>query len=161
MRSANKHLWRDADGTALVEAAILLPLLFMLIFGAMEFSWLISQRHRIEVGVAEAARYIAQSPNPNDAMTQLGAKLLATTGDVEGGSPTVRGWSAENIKISYTTIGNPRAPSGESSFRGGSILENVTVSTSLVLPSLGFFSVLRLSPPETSASHTERVIGSD
>ncbi len=142
MQSAARVLWQDSEGTALVEGAILLPLLFVLIFGVMEFSWIVGRQHLIEEGVATAGRYIAQSANPNDELTQQGARLLATTGEFDGGTPRVRGWSAEQIRISYTPIINASDSGGDIGLRGGSILENVTMSTSPVLPSLGFFSVL-------------------
>ena len=45
-------------------------------------------------------------------------------------------------------------------FRGGRVIESVTVSTTFTVPSLGFFGILDLSPPTFTVSHQERVVGS-
>jgi len=154
-------VWQDVDGTAVVEAAILLPVLLILVYGALEFSWIVGERHTIDQGLADAARYIAHSATPNDDIVKRGARLLATTGEMDGGALKVRGWSAEDVDISYTVITNSPGPDGETGLRGGNIIETVTVSTSLVLPSLGFLSAFGIQAPQMIASHSERVIGSD
>ena len=69
-----RSIWRDSKGTALIEAAISLPVLFILVFGVFEFSWVICQQHLILTGVSDAARYIARSAIPNDPTIKTGAK---------------------------------------------------------------------------------------
>ena len=56
-----QSLRRDNEGSALIEGAIILPVLFILVFGVFEFSWLICQQHLISTGIRDAARYIARS----------------------------------------------------------------------------------------------------
>ena len=153
-------MWRDDEGSALIEGAIILPVLFILVFGVFEFSWLICQQHLISTGVRDAARYIARSANPNDATIKQDAKYLATTGAIDGNTPRVSGWTADDVEISYTFINNPAGDNGLTNFRGGAVIESVTVSTTFTVPSLGFFGILRLSPPTFTVSHQERVIGS-
>jgi Flp pilus assembly protein TadG len=155
-----RSVWRDSEGTAIIEAAILLPVLFILVFGVFEFSWLTFQQHLISTGIDDAARYIARSATPNDPTTKLDAKYLATTGAIDGNAPRVRGWTVDNVEISYTFLNNPTGDNGLTSFRGGAVIESVTVSTIFTVPSLGFFSILDLSPPTFKVSHQERVIGS-
>jgi Flp pilus assembly protein TadG len=155
-----RSVWRDREGTALIEGAILLPVLFILVFGVFEFSWVIFQQHLISTGIDDAARYIARSATPNDPTTKLDAKYLATTGAIDGNAPRVRGWTVDNVEISYTFINNPTGENGLTSFRGGAVIESVTVSTTFTVPSLGFFGILDLSPPTFNISHQERVIGS-
>ena len=50
----------DKDGSALVEGAVLVPLLFVLLFGVYEFSWFFYQQHLVSTGVRDAARYLAR-----------------------------------------------------------------------------------------------------
>ena len=154
-------LRRDREGSALMEGAIVLPVLLTLGLGVFEFSWLFYQRHLISTGVSDAARYIARSATPNDLTTQNFAKNLATTGDFNGAVARVNGWHASDISISYTSVDNAPGATGLTLYRGGAVIESVTVSTSLTLPSLGFFGFLGLKPPIFTISHQERVIGSD
>ena len=155
-----RSIWRDSKGTALIEAAISLPVLFILVFGVFEFSWVIYQQHLILTGISDAARYIARSTTPNDPTTKKDAKYLATTGAVDGNTPRVRGWTADDIDISYTFINNAAGDNGLTEFRGGTVIESVTVSTTFTVPSLGFFGILHISPPILNVSHQERIIGS-
>ncbi len=153
-------LWHDDEGTALVETAIILPVLFVLVFGVFEFSWLICQRHLISTGIRDAARYIAHSTSPNDPTIKKDAKYLATTGEIDGQTPRVSGWTADDVDISYIFINNPADEHGVSNLRGGAVIESVTVSTTFTVPSLGFFGILGLTPPTLKVLHQERVIGS-
>ena len=155
-----RSIWRNSEGSALVEGSIILPVLFILVFGVFEFSWAICQQHLILTGISDAARYIARSATPNDATIKKVAKNLATTGSVDGDTPRIRGWSADNIDISYTFINNSTGDNGLTEFRGGRVIESVTVSTTFTVPALGFFGILHLSPPILNVSHQERIIGS-
>ena len=155
-----RSIWRDSEGTALVEATIILPVLFILVFGVFEFSWLICQQHLISTGIHDAARYIARSATPNDPTIKQNAKYLAATGAIDGDTPRVRGWTADDVDISYTFINNPTGDNGLTNFRGGQVIESVTVSTTFTVPSLGFFGILHISPPILNVSHQERIIGS-
>jgi Flp pilus assembly protein TadG len=152
-------LWRDDEGSALMEGALLLPLLLILVLGVFEFSWLFDQQHLISTGIHDAARYIAQSANPNDPTLQKEAKSLATTGDIDGNIPRVRGWTMRDVNISYASVNNPVGANGVTRFRGGPVIQSVTVSTTFTVPALGFFGILGLKPPAFTISHQERVIG--
>lgn len=155
-----RSLWRDGDGTALVETAIILPVLFTLVFGVFEFSWLICQQQLISTGIRDAARYIARSATPNNPTIKQDAKYLATTGAIDGNAARVKGWKADDVDIAYDFISNPVGNNGLTSFRGGNVIESVTVSTTFTVPPLGFFGLLGLTPPAFTISHQERVIGS-
>src|SRR5215510_9226744 len=85
-----QSLWRNGEGSALIEGAIVVPLLLILVLGVFEFSWLIDQQHLISTGVHDAARYIAQSANPSDLTTQKRAKNLATMGAIDGDTVQLR-----------------------------------------------------------------------
>jgi Flp pilus assembly protein TadG len=154
-----QSLWRNGEGSALIEGAIVVPLLLILVLGVFEFSWLIDQQHLISTGIHDAARYIAQSANPNDLTIQKHAKNLATTGAIDGDTARVRGWAARDVSISYSSVENPVDVNGSTTFRGGAVIRSVTVSTTFTVPSLGFFGFLGLKPPALTVSHQERVIG--
>jgi len=156
----NRPIWRDNEGSALIETALILPVLIIFIFGVLEFSWLIYQRHMISTGISDAARYIARSTTPNDPTVKQDAKYLATTGAVDGTVLRVRGWKADDVDVSYSFISNPAGNDGLTGLRGGPAIETVTVSTTFTVPSLGFFDILGLSPPTFRVLHQERVIGS-
>jgi Flp pilus assembly protein TadG len=154
-----QSLWRNSEGSALVEGALVLPILCILVFGVFEFSWLFYQQHLISTGIRDAARYLARTATPNDLMIQTGAKNLATTGAIDGNTARVNGWWTRDIDITYASIDNPVGVNGLTSFRGGAVIQSVTVSTSFAVPSLGFFGLLGLKPPAFTVSHQERVIG--
>jgi len=154
-----QSLWRNGEGSALIEGAIVVPLLLILVLGVFEFSWLIDQQHLISTGIHDAARYIAQSANPNDLTIQKRAKNLATTGAIDGDTARVKGWTARDVSISYSSVENPVDVNGSTAFRGGAVIRSVTVSTTFSVPSLGFFGFLGLKPPALTVSHQERVIG--
>jgi Flp pilus assembly protein TadG len=154
-----QSLWRNSEGSALVEGALVLPILCMLVFGVFEFSWLFYQQHLISTGIRDAARYLARTATPNDLMIQTGAKNLATTGAIDGDTARVSGWWTRDVDITYASVDNPVGVNGLTAFRGGAVIQSVTVSTSFAVPSLGFFGLLGLKPPAFTVSHQERVTG--
>lgn len=154
-----KILRRDDEGTAFVEGAIIVPVLFTLVLGVFEFSRLIYQQHLVSTGIRDAARYIARSASPKDPGVERAAKKLATMGAVDGTTARVRGWKETDVNIGYASVANPTEADGLTRFRGGSVIQIVTVSTAFTVPSLGFFDFLGLKPPTFSVSHQERVIG--
>ena len=154
-----QSLWGDCEGSAFIEGAILVPVLLLLVLGVFEFSWLIDQQHLISTGIHDAARYIAQSANPNDLTIQKRAKNLATTGAIDGDTARVRGWTTRDVNITYASVNNPVGVDGLTPFRGAAVIQSVTVSTTFTVPSLGFFGFLGLKPPALTVSHQERVIG--
>ncbi|HEY6257651.1 MAG TPA: TadE/TadG family type IV pilus assembly protein [Xanthobacteraceae bacterium] len=158
-------IWQDHEGSALVEGALLVPVLCVLMFGIYEFSWLFYQQHLISTGLRDAARYLARSPTPcNNAsadwlMAEEYAKNLATTGSVNGGAARVSGWTAAMVTPMCTAVENPSQPNGLTSYRGGPTIYVVTVSTRFTDRSLGFFGLLGLQSPVISVAHSERAIG--
>ena len=153
-----RSLWRNDEGSALIEGAILVPVLLVLVLGVFEFSWLIYQQHLISTGIRDGARYIARSAKPRDVTIQGDAKKLATTGAIDGGTARVRGWTTRDVHISYAAVHNSVGSNGLTPFRGAAAIQIVTVSTTFAVPSLGFFSFLGLKPPALTVSHQERVI---
>jgi Flp pilus assembly protein TadG len=141
-----------------MEGAVLVPVLLVLVLGVLEFSWLFDQQHLISTGIHDAARYLARSANPRDFAIQKDAKNLATTGAIDGNTARVRGWTPLDVKITYGSVNNPVGGNGLTLYRGGAVVESVTVSTSFTVPPLGFFGFLGLKPPALTVSHQERII---
>ena len=56
-----RSLWRNDEGSALIEGAIIVPVLLVLVLGVFEFSWLIYQQHLISTGIHDA-RAILRDP---------------------------------------------------------------------------------------------------
>lgn len=158
-------LKRDRKGSALVEGAILVPVLIVLLFGVFEFSWFFYQQHVISTGIRDAARYLARSPNPCDPGSPVwevalaNAKNIAASGLIGGGPARVKGWSAATVVVRCSEVDNSPPARGQSPFRGGEVVYVVTVATKFTDPSLGLFGVLGLPKPIISISHSERVIG--
>jgi hypothetical protein len=163
--SPRNWLARNHDGTALIEGAIVVPVLCILLFGVYEFSWFFYQQHLISTGLRDAARFVARLPTPcnpesnNWSLGQLNAKNLATTGSINGGAARVKGWTAANVRLECQPIENPISANGLSTFRGGPVIYVVTASTRFTDPALGLLGFLALKTPIISISHSERVIG--
>ena len=160
-----RSMKRDRQGSALVEGAILVPVLIVLLFGVFEFSWFFYQQHVISIGIRDAARYLARSPNPCDpgspvwGAAQANAKNIAASGSIQGGPARLKGWTAATVVARCSEVDNSSSARGQSPYRGGLIVYVVTVSTKFTDPSLGLFGVLGLPKPIISISHSERVIG--
>lgn len=155
----------DEHGSALVEGAVLVPLLFVLLFGVYEFSWFFYQQHVVSTGIRDAARYLARVVDGCNVLSSVWAseeayaKNLATTGSINGGAERVRGWAPEMVTSRCAAVDNPVGADGLGLYRGGRAIQVVTVSTRFAEPALGFLALLRLPPPIISVSHSERVIG--
>jgi TadE-like protein len=158
-----KSLWRDQQGSALIEGAVMVPLLIAFFSGVFEFSWFFYQQHLVAIGLHDAASYLARSSDPCNPTSHAWkvelerAKNLATSGSISGGAARVRGWTAESVTPHCTKIDNPIGANGLRRYRGSSIYV-VTVSTKFSRPSLGFLSFLKLQSPIISASYSQRAI---
>jgi Flp pilus assembly protein TadG len=158
-------LWRDQQGSALVEGAVMMPLLIAFFSGVFEFSWYFYQQHLVAIGLHDAANYLARSSVPCNPTSHAWkvelerAKNLATSGSTSGGAARVRGWTTDSVTPYCTKVDNPIAMNGLSRYRGSSIYV-VTVSTKFSYPSLGLLALLKLQSPIISASYSQRAIGS-
>jgi Flp pilus assembly protein TadG len=153
--------WRDTEGSAFLEAALAIPVLIPLVFGALEFAFYFHKQQLVESGVRDAARYMARSnaglsdANPcNDATTVANAQNIAATGVISGGTARVRGWTAGSVIITCPSFDNSGG-----GYLGAATIYRITVSTSFADPAVGFFNIVNLTAPNLRASHTERSIG--
>ena len=162
-------LWRNYEGSALVEGAVLMPVLLVVLGGVYEFSWVFYKQKLIETGVRDAARYLSRVPTPpatspcvatdsSGTLYKTYAQNIAIYGSTStsGFNQRVNGWATGDVSITCPTYNNSAG-----NFTGESTIYRVLVSTSGPSSgsSLGFFGLLGLSPPNISASHEERYIG--
>jgi len=165
-----QSLWRDNVGSALLEGAVVTPVLLVLLGGVFEFSWIFYHQKLIETGVRDAARYLSRvptnpttNPGPCDPSVTDGsgtsyttsAKNIAVYGSTSttGFNPRVGGWTTADVTITCPTFDNSAR-----NYLGPATLYRVLVSTSFRDPSFGFFGLFGLSPPNISVSHEERYI---
>ena len=158
-----RMLGRDERGTALIEGALLTPMLFVVVFGVFEFAWYFYQQQAIEIGLRDAARYIARTAQSDD--TSCGpntdpniwpnAQNLATTGSTAGGTARVAGWTAGQVNFTCLAIPNTDNYLGGD----GTSIFVIQASTTFTDPSLGMLGFLGLGPWLVSVPHQERIIG--
>jgi Flp pilus assembly protein TadG len=157
-------LWRSSEGTAIVESAVIAPLLFTLVLGVFEFSWYFYNQQLVEAGVRDAARYLARirlTSTTATPCTQTAAggtlymtyaENIAMYGNTAGtGTPRVSGWTGSATITCPTTSGT--------NYADGTTIYLIDVTTAFTDPGLGFFRYLGFSAPSIKATHKERFIG--
>jgi Flp pilus assembly protein TadG len=183
-----RSLWRDQEGSAIVESAVVVPVLMALFAGVYEFSYFFYQQQLITTGVRDAARYLARfdltscssgsmsisncavtacvNGSPTNILTAAQNIAIYGYGSSSGHTARVSGWGTSAVTASLADDSNTGAstPCGASACNGGttsgaSSVQVVTVSTTFSDPSLGFFSYLGYGAPNIVISHAERVVG--
>ena len=162
-------LWRDDDGSALVEATIVMPLLISLFLGVFEFSWFFYNQQLVVSGSADAARYMTRieltdgNRDPCAQKDQYGALYtddaanIATTAQPPRAARRASAVGAQPMStiscVSSAALENGGYADGSTS------MTIIDVATRFADPSLGLFSSLGLKAPMLSFSHQERFIG--
>ncbi|HZZ23748.1 MAG TPA: TadE/TadG family type IV pilus assembly protein [Roseiarcus sp.] len=161
-------LWRDEDGSALVEATIVMPLLITFFLGVFEFSWFFYNQQLVVSGLRDAARYMTRieltdgnrdpcvQKDQNGVLYTADAANIATTAEATGGSARVSGWKAADVTINCFSSA---ALDAGNYADGSTSMTIIDVATRFSDPSLGLFSSLGLKAPMLSFSHQERFIG--
>jgi hypothetical protein len=159
---------KDEEGAALVEAAVLFPFLAVLLFGAFEVSRILLDRHLVETGVRDAARYLARTDDPLAAGNRLQARRIAVFGTADGSGAPRLGWWAPPELVGgdcgsfcalVTETVNIDPTTGGKRFRGGDTVRSVEVVAFLDHPGLGTFRLLGIPGLRMRVAHRERVIG--
>lgn len=110
MSRALASFLKDQSAAAAAEMALVIPLLLVLMFTALEGAHYLYVEHQIVKGVRDGARYAARQPlatygctsatNTAQAITDATIKAaiieVARTGQVAGGTPRVSTWSANS-----------------------------------------------------------------
>lgn len=141
----------DTSGAAVVEAALLFPLLGLMCFGIVDGSMLLLQNHKVEQGLVAGAGYLARAQTPDTVKAQ--ARNFAVTGRPDGtGSARVAGWSPSDVRVTIRTVAN------DGNYRGTSDVKIATVSTSLPYRGLGLIKLASGGRVSIKANHEERLV---
>ena len=160
---------RDEQGTALVEMALIAPLLVVLSAGVFEFGNMIQQKMLMQAGVNDAARFAARC---NSQMyTDFGlaainraslAANIAVFGNASGtGSPRVGGWATTNVTVDIANVADchDAVVSGVTQYRSvTSQVCLVRVTNSKVYSDIGMLSVIGIGPMTLTGTHEERLM---
>jgi len=162
MRKMIRRIVTDNEGSALLEGTIVVPVLFSLVFGVLEFSYYFYQHHLVSTGVRDAARYLARVNDPNNATSQAIAQSLAATGSPTPGSTfrRVAGFDPAEVIITVTPIANVAGGiCGVNPCRGTNPLNRITVTGSFAWQPLGFWGFFGFGNKNVTVTHSERGIG--
>jgi len=166
MKLAATRTWRDERGSVLLEAAIVLPVLFALIFGVLEFSYFFYQQHLMSTGVRDAARYLARVVDPTSAAAQAAAQNLAASGTIATVSTRrVKGFDPGEVAVSFRFVDNSIGGDGNRPYRLGpeaglpNSLRIVRVTGSFTWAPVGFWSYFGFGTKTVTVTHEQRFIG--
>ena len=149
------RFFRNEQGSAATEMALLLPLSILLLFGSVEAGYFFYTQHKVVKGVREGARYASrqnfgyyicgntalQDPTglPTGSTVTSAIKNVTRTGFPGGGTPRVVGWIDSEVTV---TVSCP--PTGQEVtggiYNGKTNAPQVNVSAVVDYPSL--FGVL-------------------
>ena len=174
---------RDERGAALLEMAVVFPVVLTISLGVIEFGNAIYSQHLIFNGVRDASRYVAGLPFM-DSKDQVIDSVKVAANKVAGANIAVWGtttttdtcnsssipamkltrrvswWcNASNVVVDYPIAIANNNGSGVKLYRGGAIIYTVTVTATVPYQQLGFLSYLGLTAPTLKVSHMERVYG--
>ncbi len=154
-----RSIIRNISGAAMVEMAVVTPVLIVLGLGTFEFGNYFYNHHIVTTGIRDAARYLARFDDPLACSAR--GQQLAITGEIAGGQQRIAWWNAADVSVSLRNIANPLdLNTGERPYRGRDPLSIVQVGTNVNYGGLGFLSVLGLGASmNITVTHEERVIG--
>lgn len=156
LRARVAGLRRDRRGTAIVEAAIVLPVMILLLFGLIEIGRALMEHHTLTRSVRDAARYIARvrlacpaTADPAWSGVKSAAQNLALTGQRTGGTPLVPYWT-----LAAFSVADPVCEDWS-----GRPVQVITVTASVAYQDLGFLTLLGLGSFTLGASNQQPHVG--
>ena len=76
MKAAAKRIFRDEQGQSIVEAAIVLPILLLLICGILDFGWIFSHQIMLNNAARDSARYAIVNYSDVDLETTITSRVI-------------------------------------------------------------------------------------
>lgn len=138
---------RGEKGAALVEFAVLMPLLLLLVLGMVEFGWKFGQFNDVRHAVREGARFAAVDGGSN---AEIEARVCAALDLLGAGITEVRmSWSTDADGDGNTDIGEPGSIRVEVDV---SSLSSAPLITNFLPTQLGSDVQFRLEQPPDSWS---------
>lgn len=163
MRRDTSSLWpkflREEGGAALVEMAIVTPVVITLAAGVFEFSNIIHTKLLIEAGLVDAARYIARCSGPDEATCNTQGANLAANGAVAGGTARVANWAPADVLVTYLTVAAVDEDGNRLYRSNTSDVRIVEVSTTYTYTGTGLWDFLGFADLDLAAAHQQRVMG--
>ncbi|NQU56062.1 MAG: pilus assembly protein [Rhodospirillales bacterium] len=99
----NKNVSSE-DGSAVVEFALLLPILLLLFSGFTEYGRAYFQANAIEKGLRAATLFASRAPTPLSAADAVIAENILKTGTADGsGALLVSGWGKPGAGVAITS----------------------------------------------------------
>jgi Flp pilus assembly protein TadG len=151
--------WRNERGAALVEMAIITPLVISLAAGVFEFSNILHTKLLIESGIEDGARYIARCSGPDETTCNTRGANLAANGSVTGGTARVPNWLPADVAVVYLPVAALDADGVRLYRSDGLNVRVVQVSTSYNYTGTGLWDILGLGAMQLAVAHQERVMG--
>lgn len=102
-----RQLRECTSGTAMLETAIVFPLVAILMLGTIEIGRAVHVYHTADKSMRSAARYLARVPEQatcDGAWGQTNAKNLAVYGTIDPGAdpvPLIPGWEPADVTINF------------------------------------------------------------
>ncbi len=142
----------DIFGGAAVEAGILLPVLILLGFGAVDASLLYQQTHRMEAGLTAGGSYLAAGAAST--ADQQRARYIAVSGDtVAGAPPRIEGWTAADVSIAI----RGQDDEDKTVYRGANDVRIVQLSAAVPYEGIGLLKGLSKGTLEVRGHYETRL----
>lgn len=171
IRTLFRHLdrfRRDHRGTALVETALILPLMVPLSAGVFEFGNLIHDKLLMEAGLSDGARFAARCNTKmySDAGLAIDCADIATNiavfGNAAGtGSARIKGWQKTDVTVTIAATADchDAVVAGVTEYRSTTAqVCIVNAAGTLVYSGIGMLSLLDIGPITLNGFHQERLI---
>lgn len=159
LRQFIRRFQGDEQGAAIVEVALVAPLVLLLSAGVFEFSNILNTRLLLEAGVQDAARYMARC-NDTWATCVSNGTNLAVTGSIAGGGARVPNWTTAQVTVTpHHTLAVDAATGTELYLSSTANVDVVEVKTSLPYNGIGLWGYLGFGTLNITAVHRERVLG--
>jgi len=150
---------KDRDGAAVVEFALLAPLLIFLMCGMAEFANAMRQYHVMEKGVRDAGRYLARVPMTGCTVSgtaTTAAQNLAITGRTSGGTALLPNWTnVSSVAVSVAQCVN----NSSAAYRGHAEMPVIQVQAAAPYADLGLLTILGIGSINLEATHQQLWIG--
>lgn len=150
---------RDERGAVFVEGLIALPVITIFAAGIFELGNVLWQRNQLQVGIRDAARYVARCPDPNSGTSACDwetARAIAFYGKpaVTVGAnefPRVPGWPGSQTAAEAISFVYLDAP--------GDTVQRIRVTGTHNYPMSGWVGATGIPSITLEYSHVQRIIG--
>ena len=163
-----RAILKDCSGGAAAELVLMLPIMLVLLFGAVELGYYFYSEHQVVKGVRDGARYgsrqsfVVANCNGGSASTLPGdietaIKEVTRTGFVSGGNARVPGWVNSDVTVTLTCPGTAITTG---IYEGADNAPQVNVSASVDYASLfGDLGFINFTGKKLNAKQQSAVMG--